>query len=143
MMYMKPVLRLACLLSMTSLLISSGCKKGGGGGGGGSTNEANLAVTTTPPVGSVQPPSNGPFQLTVTITSTMPPNGVKIEVNARKDDGTNPAPFFTTTVNSTTSINNFTITNTPAATQCIVDIKVTSLTKATNTWTGTYRYSRK
>jgi hypothetical protein len=144
---MKAVLRLLSLFLISAILVSSGCKKssggGGGGGGGGGTTEANLVVTTNPANGSVQAPSNGPFDLTVTITSTMPPNGVKIEITARKDDGTNPAPFFTSTNNTTSAVNNYTITGTPAATQCIVDIKVTSLTKSTNTWSGSYRYSRK
>ena len=142
---MKSVLRLTTVFLISTVLISSGCGKGGGGGGGGGgTTEANLAVTTNPPVGSVQAPSNGPFNLTITITSTMPTGGVKIEVNARKDDGTNPAPFFSTTIPSTTtSVHNIQINNTPATTQVIVDIKVTSLSKPTNVWTGTYRYSRK
>ena len=141
---MKSVLRLLSLFLISAILVSSGCKKSSGGGGGGGVPEANLVVTTNPPNGSVQAPSNGPFDLTVTITSTMPPGGVKIEINARKDDGTNPAPFFTTTTNSTTNaVNNYTITGTPTATQCIVDIKVTSLSKPTNIWSGGYRYSRK
>jgi hypothetical protein len=141
---MKTALRLLSIFFISSILISSGCKKGGGGGGGGGTNEANLAVTLNPPNGSVQAPANGPnFDLTVTITSTMPPNGVKIEITAKKDDGTNPPPFFTSTNNTTTSVNNYVITNTPATTACVVDVKVTSLTKPTNTWTGQYRYSRK
>jgi hypothetical protein len=139
---MKSVLRLLSLFFISSILASSGCKKGGGGGGGGGTTEANLAVTTNPANGSVQAASNA-FDLTITITSTMPPSGVKIEINGRKDDGTNPAPFFTSTNNSTIAGNNYSITGTPATTQCIVDIKVTSLTKPTNIWTGTYRYSRK
>lgn len=144
MMRMKSVLRLLSFFLIGSILISSGCKKSSGGGGGGGTPEANLTVTTNPPIGQTQPPSNGPFDLTITITSTMPPGGVKIEVNARKDDGTNPAPFFTQTIASTTnSVTNISITNTPPATQVIVDIKVTSLSKSTNTWSGVYRYSRK
>lgn len=141
---MKSLLRVLSLFFFSSLLIASGCKKSGGGGGGGGTNEANLAVTLNPPNGSVQAPASGPnFDLTVTITSTMPPSGVKIEITAKKDDGTNPAPFFTNTNNSSNGTNNYTITGTPATTACVVDVKVTSLTKATNVWTGQYRYSRK
>ena len=140
---MKPVMRLLALSFISTLLLASGCKKNSGGGGGGGTTEANLVVTLNPPNGSVQTPSNGPFDLTVTITSTMPPNGVKIEINSRKDDGTNPAPFYTNTNNSTVSVNNYSITGTPATTNCIVDVKVTSLTKSTNVWSGSYRYSRK
>lgn len=141
---MKSIFRLLALFFFSTALISSGCKKSSGGGGGGGTTEANLAVTLNPPNGSVQAAANGPnFDLSVTITSAMPPNGVKIEITSRKDDGTNPAPFFTNTNNSTTSTNNYTITGTPATTACVVDVKVTSLTKPTNVWTGQYRYSRK
>ena len=105
-------------------------------------NEANLAVTTDPANGSVQAPALGPYTLKVTITSTMPPNGVKIAITAKKDDGSNTV-FFTTTVDRTSAVNDFTITGTPAATQCLVETKVTSLTKPANTWSGSYRYSSK
>lgn len=141
---MKTAFRLATLLFVSSILISSGCKKssGGGGGGGGGTTEANLAVTTNPANGSVQLPSVGPFDLTVTITSTMPTGGVKIEVTAKRED--TGVQHFSQNINSTTSAtSNFSITNTPLNTTCVVDIKVTSNSKPTNTWSGQYRYSRK
>lgn len=122
--------------------IGSSC----GGGGGGTTPappaEANLSVTIDPANGSVQIPALGPYNLKVSISSTMPPSGVKIEVTAKKDDGSNTV-FFTTSVNKTTAVNDFVITSTPAATQCLVEVKVTSLTKPTNTWSGSYRYSSK
>jgi hypothetical protein len=141
---MKSVMRLMALFFIGSILISSGCNKGGGGGGNPPPPpESNLDVTLTPANGSVQAPSNGPFDLTVTINSTMPSSGVKIEINSRKDDGTNPAPFYTSTNNSSAAVNNYSITGTPASTQCIVDVKVTSNSKPTNTWSGGYRYSRK
>jgi hypothetical protein len=105
-------------------------------------NEANLAVTTDPANGTVQPPALGPYNLKVTVTSALPPNGVKIEVSAKKDDGSNTV-FFSTSVNRTTSVSDFTITGTPAATQCLVETKVTSLTKPSNQWSGSYRYSSK
>jgi hypothetical protein len=116
-----------------------GCKKSSGGG----SSEASLVVQTNPSSGSFLLPSIEPFNLTVTITSTMPPNGVKIEVSAKKDDGSGSAPFYTTSVNSTTSVNNFSITNTPVGVQILVEIKVTSLSKSSNQWTGSYHYSRK
>jgi len=137
--FLKAVSLFACVLVM-SLLILSSCGKDGGGNP--PTAEANLAVTTDPANGSVQAPALGPYNLKVTITSTMPPSGVKIEITAKKDDGTNTS-FFTTSVNKTTAVNDFTITGTPLATQCIVEVKVTSLTKASNQWSGSYRYSSK
>lgn len=106
--------------------------------------EANLAVTLNPPANSVQSASpQTDFPLTVTITSTMPPQGVTIDVSAKKDDGSGAAAFFTTTQSSSTSVNNFTITNTPASVVCLTTVTVTSKTKSTNKFTGTYRYSRK
>lgn len=138
---MNTVLRFGLLTIFSSLIISSGCKKGGGGGGGGTT-EANLAVTTNPAVGSVLAASVGPFDLSVTVTSAMPSGGVKIEVTAKRED-TN-AQFFSQTINSTsTATSNFSLTGTPLNVSCLVDIKVTSNSKPANTWSGSYRYSRK
>jgi hypothetical protein len=73
----------------------------------------------------------------------MPPSGVKIEVSAKKDDGSGAPAFFSTSTNTSTSVNNFSITSTPSGVQCLVEVKVTSLTKSTNQWSGSYRYSRK
>ena len=85
--------------------------------------EANLAVTLNPPANSVQSASpQTDFPLTVTITSTMPPQGVTIDVSAKKDDGSGAAAFFTTTQSSSTSVNNFTITNTPASVVCLTTV---------------------
>jgi hypothetical protein len=137
------VFRYTLLFFVSVALISSGCKKNsGGGGGGGGTGEANLTVTTNPPSGSVQIPSLGPFDLAVTITSAMPPGGVKIEVTAKREDNSNQ--FFSQTITNTSApTSNFSITNTPLNVVCVVDIKVTSNSKPTNTWSGSYRYSRK
>ena len=138
---MKTLFRFALLLFVSAILVSSGCKKSSGGGGGGTT-EANLVVTTNPANGSTQLPSLGPFDLTVTVTSAMPPGGVKIEVTAKRED--NSTQFFSQTVASTTSpTTTFSITNTPLTVVSVVDIKVTSNSKPTNVWTGSYRYSRK
>jgi hypothetical protein len=104
-------------------------------------SEADLVVQTNPGVNSVLLPAIEPFTLIVTITSTMPSGGVKIDVTAKRED--NNSTFYTESRNTTTASNNFTITNTPVGVQCIVEIKVTSLSKASNQWTGSYRYSRK
>ncbi|MGQ0739519.1 MAG: hypothetical protein ACT4OJ_10700 [Bacteroidota bacterium] len=139
---MKFIIRCMAAFLISSFIISSGCKKSGGGGGGG-TNEANLVVTTNPPAGSVQAASFGPFDLTVTITSAMPSGGVKIEVTAKRDDGSNIQFFSQTISNTSAATSNFSITNTPQLIQCLVEIKVTSNSKPGNVWTGSYRYSRK
>jgi len=122
--------------------IGSCSDKGGGGGGGGGGGEANLAVTLNPPAGSTQPAApQVDFPLTVSITSTMPPQGVTIDVKAAPDGST--TNFFTESRSSTTPNNNFTITGTPTGVVCVTTVTVTSKTKATNTWTGSYRYTRK
>ena len=96
-----------------------------------------------PPNGTVQAASVGPFNLKVTITSTMPSNGVKIEISAKKDDGSGAAAFYTSNGNTSNAVSNFSLTNTPLNVPCLVEVKVTSLTKSSNQWTGSYRYSRK
>ena len=118
------------------------CSDKGGGGGGGGTTEANLAVTLNPPAGSTQPAApQTDFPLTVSITSTMPPQGVTIDVKAAPDGST--TNFFTETRSSTQANNNFTITGTPTGVVCVVTVTVTSKTKATNAVTLSYRYTRK
>lgn len=106
--------------------------------------EANLTVTLTPPENSTQAPvPQTDFPLVVTVTSTMPSQGITISVNSKKDDGSGTAPFFTTNSSTSSPTSNFTITNTPTSVVCLTTVTVTSKSKASNTWTGTYRYSRK
>lgn len=108
------------------------------------TPEANLVVTLTPPVNSVQPSApQVDFPLTVAISSTMPPQGVTITISVVRDDGSGTPAFFTNTTNSSNASNLFSITGTPVNILCLTTVTVTSRTKATNTWSGTYRYSRK
>ena len=142
MVFMKRVLLQFFIVPAIILGIGSCSDKGGGGGGGGGTTEANLAVTLNPPAGSTQPAApQVDFPLTVSITSTMPPQGVTIDVKAAPDgSATN---FFTETRSSTTANNNFTITGTPTGVVCVTTVTVTSKSKPANTWTGTYRYTRK
>lgn len=133
--------KLSFILLMSALVVAlPACKKSKDGGG---ANEVNLSVETTPGNGATEAAAPGPdFPLKVEIKSTMPPSGVKIEVTA-KPDGT-ATTFFTNSINTTTPTNNnFTITNTPKTVICVVDIKVTSLSKPTNIWTGSYKYSKK
>ena len=117
-------------------------KGGGGGGGGGGTTEVNLAVTLNPPAGSTQPAApQTDFPLTVTITSTMPPQGVTIDVKVAPDGST--TNFFTDSKSTTSAITPFTITGTPAGVVCVTTVTVTSKTKPTNIVTLSYRYTRK
>lgn len=140
---MKKIAVQLMTISILFLFVAGSCKKkSSGGGGGGGTTEANLAVTLNPPANSTQPAApQTDFPLTVSITSTMPPQGVTIDVRAAPDgSATN---FFTESRSSTAANNNFTITNTPTGVVCVTTVTVTSKTKATNTVTLTYRYSRK
>lgn len=106
------------------------------------STESTLAVSTTPANGSTELPAPGPnFNLTVSITSAMPPSGVTIEVKARPESTS--TPFYTESKSTSTKDNNFTITSTPPTVTCIVEITVTSKTCNTNKWTGSYRYSKK
>ena len=135
--------RLLQLFIVPAIIFSIWSCSDKGGGGGGST-EASLVVTLNPPANSVQPAApQVDFPLVVSITSAMPSQGVTIDVSAKKDDGSGTAAFFTESRSSTAANNNFTITGTPIGVVCLVTVTVTSKTKATNTFTGTYRYSRK
>jgi hypothetical protein len=138
---MKKILPTVVVFSMIVSGIISCSDKGGGGSGGGGT-EANLVISLNPPANSVQPAApQTDFPLTVSITSAMPPQGVTIDVKAAPEgSATN---FFTESRSSTSATNNFTITGTPIGVVCVVTVTVTSKTKATNTVTASYRYSRK
>lgn len=131
------------ILGLLSAVLVSGALVSCGSKGGGAP-EAALVVSTTPPAdGAVQPAAPGPdFTLAVDITSVMPPQGVTITVTASVD-GTANSTFFTKSLNTTSITSSFTITGTPAQESCLVNITVTSNTKSTNVWTGSYLYSMK
>ena len=138
----KNLLQVCVILVIILFNYSCSDKGSSGGGGGGGTTEANLVVTLNPSAGSTQPPvPQIDFPLTVSITSTMPPQGVTIDVKVAPDGST--TNFFTESRTSTTANNNFTITNTPTGVVCVTTVTVTSKTKPTNTVTLSYRYSRK
>ena len=137
---MKKVLYLFYMFCLTSLILAGNCNKGGGGGG---NNEPQLNVELNPASSSNQAPAPGPdFPLTVTIKSTLPSSGVKIDVVARQDVAGS-TPFFTQSINSTTSVNTFNITNSPRNVTLRVEVTVTSLSSSSNKFTGSYTYSRK
>ena len=109
----KNFLYVFVVMSLMAVVTGSCSNKGGGGGGGnpGGGGEVNLGVTLNPPAGSTQPAApQTDFPLTVTIATTMPPQGVTIDVNAKKDDGSGAAPFYSESRSSSGAINNFTIT---------------------------------
>lgn len=136
--------KLVVYLGVVMLIIgvSSACSKSGGGGSG-CDGEAALNFTTTPALNSTEPPAPGPdFGVTVSITN-LPSTGATIVVTAKPENPSSATAFFTQTINTTSSSTDVTITGTPLATSAIVSISVTSKSCATNTKSGTYRYSRK
>ena len=134
---------LQVLVVLGIIILNYSCSdKGGSNSGGGGSGEANLAVTLNPPVNSSQPAApQTDFPLTVSITSAMPSQGVTIDVKAAPDGST--TNFFTQSTPTSSANTNFTITGTPLGVVCVTTVTVTSRSKATNTWTGSYRYSRK
>ena len=128
------------LIALSISLISSSC--GGKGGDPKPCSETAMIVSTDPANGSTQMAAPGPdFPLQVNITSNLPSAGVTIQVTAAPDAG-GPA-FFTKTQDANTNITNFTITGTPSGVVSKVNITITSKGCNTNTWTGSYRYSKK
>jgi len=135
---MKNVLYLFRAMALACLLMAGNCKKSGGG-----NNEPSLSVELNPAAGSNQSPAPGPdFPLAVTIKSTLPTSGTKIDVTA-KPDVAGSTPFFTESRNSTTATNNFTITGSPRSVTIRLDVVVTSLSNSSNKWSGSFTYSRK
>ena len=129
---------LAVLLVLT---VTVSCKKKKDGGSNDRCGETEIKVLTIPNTGTVDPPQPGTsFPLIVNIDA-MPPSGASVIVTAKVESGG--APYFTDTLKNATAANNFTITNTPAGSSCLVDITVTSKTCNTNQWKGSYRYSAK
>jgi len=125
------------LFAISCFVLFTACKKSN------EPAEAGLVAETTPANNSNNLNILGPdFPLKVEIKSAMPPQGVKIEITAKKEGSADPA-FFSSTSNSAAPQNNYAITNTPAGVTCLVTITVTSLTKSNNVWMGSYRYSKK
>ena len=134
--------RHSLIIALLLLLVAGiGCQKSPSNN---LADEENLTVQTSPVTtnNNVEAPAPGPtFPLKITITSKMPSGGVRIDVLARPDGST--TPFFTESKNSSVTDNNFIITSTPKTVVCVVEITVTSNTKTSNKWTGSYRYSSK
>jgi hypothetical protein len=132
---------------ISSIVISYGCSNKGGGTPtppNPCIGQATVSATTVPPTGSLQTAATGPdFPLAITMTN-VPTVGVKITVNARPETPAGAPIFFTQTHATVTgTTDNFTITVTPSGVICVVDITITSNNCNTNTWTGSYRYSKK
>jgi hypothetical protein len=107
--------------------------------------EVDLVVSTTPTISSILTPAalGSGLPVTVNISSAIPSGGVKIDVTAKLETGS--SNFFTGgTAKSTTAANSFTVTSIPTGGQaCICTVTVTSLSKPTNFWSGTFRFANK
>jgi len=105
--------------------------------------EETLVVITTPATGTTlmpQPLGNG-LPIEVKVTSAMPSDGVIVKV-VGQNEITN-ATFYTQSITNKLSTNNFVVTGIPIGWACIATITVTSVKKASNTWSGTVRFSGK
>ncbi|MBN8836776.1 MAG: hypothetical protein J0I09_05930 [Sphingobacteriia bacterium] len=132
-----------CIALISISVVTLSCGKGASGGGS-STTEATLAVTLNPAAGSNLPAQalGSGLPLTVTVTSTMPSNGVRIDVAATNQ--TSNVTFFSTTVSNANAANNFTITNIPTGSvSCKCTVTVTSLSSSSNVWTGSFIFAAK
>jgi len=134
---MNFILRISSLLLLTVVLFGS-CKKKKGE----TINEENLVVAINPDPGSGNATATGPtYSFSITIQSTMPPQGVDVQVEYRQES--NNSVLFSQTLSSTTSPINVNINNIPTAAAGTVTVKVTSKSKASNTVTKTFRLVRK
>jgi hypothetical protein len=131
-------------ISIALIFLCIGILSCGKGSGDDECNDTGLEFTTTPALNTTEQPAVGPdFPVTVTITSSVPSQGVTIVVTARAENPSNSQPFYTETRSITTSSTTFTITNTPQQVPSIVEITATANNCNTNKFSGTYRYSRK
>jgi hypothetical protein len=135
---MKQLVYFLYLVAITSVVSAGSCSKKNGGGG--STN--TIDIETTPISGSNQSPALGPtFPLVVRIKSPIPAGGFKIDIIARPDGST--TAFYTNSITTSNTTNNFSITNTPVAVTSVVEITVTAVSNPAQKATASYKYSRK
>ena len=133
---MKKIIYFLVSAILMIIITSGSCKK--------PKQDPVTAITfqTNPASGSNQAPAPGPdFPLVVTITSTMPSAGVKIEVTARAEGST--TNFFTQSLNTNNTVNNFLITGAPQAVTSVVEVTVSDISNAAVRSTSTYRFSKK
>jgi hypothetical protein len=140
---MKAALKLTAVLLF--ILFQYSCGKSGGGDDNPTPPEENLVITLDPDPGSTTTPvrvSSATYTLNVVIQSAMPPQGVDVKWDYKKDsDGS--IISQSTASSATNKTIPVTITNLPQNEQGTVTITVTSKTKATNTASKTFKLVRK
>ena len=98
--------------------------------------EENLAVNLS--ASAIQISTSNLYQLAVNITSKMPAQGVTVKIDVKRED--NAASVYSIQANSSLASSNFTISPLPPGQiYCAATVTVTSVTKATNVWTGSFR----
>jgi hypothetical protein len=124
--------QLIILLTWISLPLLFSC----GSKGSDAPAEDNLVVNLS--ATAIQISTSNSYVLTVNVTSKMPPQGVTVKVDVKRED--NAVSVYSIQANSSLSSSNFTISPLPPGQiYCMATVTVTSVTKATNVWTGTFR----
>jgi hypothetical protein len=150
MQYLKFLIKKSSFVALSVIVLSfAGCSKGG------------ESPTPTPPVtvaesdiafkvdiaGSEVNYSNvfavvgTSIQMNANITSSLPKDGVTIDISVRKK--LDNAVVFSSSLSSTTASNPFTVTGLTGGTLCVATIIVTSKSKSTNTSTKSFELAAK
>jgi hypothetical protein len=79
--------------------------------------------------------------MVVNISSTIPTAGVNLDVIVRKDSDN--SIVFSSSISSTSSVNNITISGLTAGVLCTASVSVTSKSTSANTLTKTFKLARK
>lgn len=129
----KQILYIIIACSLPCLFTACGKSSGGGTA---APSEEKLAATLSAAAIENSPSSSFPF--TVNIQSKLPTGGVTIKVDVIRED-TN-AGVYNITANSSFASSNFTVSNLPPGQiYCRATITITSVSTASNTWTGSFR----
>lgn len=126
---------IAIVLFCCLAAVFTGCGKGGGGGTSTPEEEnLNVKLNTDNPAKS----TSSSHTFTVEVLSKMPPSGVKVNVNVKRED--NSAAVYSTEYTTTAAVSSVTISGLPMGqVYCVATVTVTSVTKSTNTWSGNFR----
>ena len=155
MQYLKFSIRMKSILALSFFICAfAGCSKGG-------DSPSPTPPPTPPPVvvtesdiafkvdiagaevnySAVFPVVGTSVAMNANITSTLPKDGVTVDVTVKKklDNST----VFTTNLSSTTASNPVTVTGLTAGVLCVATVTVTSKSKATNTSVKTFELAAK
>ncbi len=134
------------LVAISIVTFLAGCSKGDGGGGGTPTPaETALTATVDPNPGSSTGISlSATYAFKLVITSTVPKNGVKVDVTATKesDNSAHYSQSSQTASSSVTSVD-LSVPNLAQGVVYNVKVDVTSLTSSTNKTSVSFKVTRK